>query len=625
MYRIDVFPLFKIVLLSTFIIAVVACAPQQTTRKLVDAQAVAAAFAALTAGDYHSAAARFGTLANTMADSVDVSLHRLNAASAQLWAGQKTELKQTLERVPANGVPEELHLWQQILKVGTSLSGHSPVAAVKQLAPMAGERLRPQIRRDLHYLRALLYGQTREPLNEARERAALMELLHTDTERTSNANALWAALNKVAPHSLSRLRADATLRLSGWVELALLVQSDIQNSANFDRALQRWQERYPDHPAGLQIVQEIRELGKSIAVRPRSIALLLPFSGRFAEAAAAIREGFLTAWYVDNQQLSRPTLRLYDANVANIDSVYGQATQEGADLIVGPLQKDAVDVLARRSSLPVTTLALNEVSRPADLIRFYQFALAPEDEARQVAERAWLHGYKRALCVTPEDTWGARLLVAFAEQWRALGGELLESQVYPRPNKDFAGPIKRALNIDGSESRAKTLHSILGQSVKSETRRRDDVDFVFVAGFPSEVRQLRPQLEFHRGVDLPVFATSHVFAGTADRIADQDMNGITFGDMPWIIEPDHPEFAIFREVAEQWPEQANQHSRLHALGIDAYRLIPQLARLRIQRYARFRGVSGELSIIRGGRIQRQLNWAKFVDGRPLPVNMPTDE
>ena len=311
--------------------------------------------------------------------------------------------------------------------------------------------------------------------------------------------------------------------------------------------------------------------------------------------------------------------------------------QAGADLVVGPLQKAAADVIANHSSLPVTTLLLNQISARANSVsntqddtqgdavtgkqstRLYQFGLPLEEEARQVAERAWLHGYKRALSITPEGHWGERLFNAFADHWRALGGQLLESQDYPRPNQDFAGPVKRILNVDASELRAKRLGQTLGRAIESQSRRRGDADFVFLAGLPDEARQLRPQLDFYNAVNLPVLATSHVFRGTPNRVADQDLNGITFADMPWIIRPEHPSFSPLRAVTDQWPMQAARHSRLHALGIDAYQLVPALVKLRVQSFARLPGATGELRITRDGRVQRQLSWAKFVDGQPRPL------
>ena len=124
---------------------------------------------------------------------------------------------------------------------------------------------------------------------------------------------------------------------------------------------------------------------------------------------------------------------------------------------------------------------------------------------------------------------------------------------------------------------------------------------------------------------MPVLTTSHVFSGSVDAQADQDMNGVTFGDMPWILDPAQARFSALRELAVTWPEQANRFRRLHALGADAYRLIPHLARLRVQRFARFQGATGELRIVNEGEIRRQLQWARFDNGVPQMLGRPAQE
>ncbi len=74
-------------------------------------------------------------------------------------------------------------------------------------------------------------------------------------------------------------------------------------------------------------------------------------------------------------------------------------------------------------------LALNQIegAAPAQL---YQFALAPEDEARQAAERASLDGHTRALAMVPAGAWGARQLQAFTDRFQELGGTVIRAERY---------------------------------------------------------------------------------------------------------------------------------------------------------------------------------------------------
>ena len=77
---------------------------------------------------------------------------------------------------------------------------------------------------------------------------------------------------------------------------------------------------------------------------------------------------------------------------------------DGAQFVVGPLSKPAVSKLMTEGAITVPTLTLNFAYQtdplPANL---YQISLSPEDEARQVAERAWLDGHNQAISVVPYD------------------------------------------------------------------------------------------------------------------------------------------------------------------------------------------------------------------------------
>jgi outer membrane PBP1 activator LpoA protein len=172
------------------------------------------------------------------------------------------------------------------------------------------------------------------------------------------------------------------------------------------------------------------------------------------------------------------------------------------------------------------------------------------------------------------------------------------------------------LNIDDSNARYRSLTKVLKSNVKRESRRRQDLDFVFMAAFPRQARQLRPQLDFHQAQDLPVYSTSHIYSGIVDREADRDIDGIVFGDMPWVLDPAASGGALRRDVGALWPGSVSAFVRLYAFGADAYRLVAELGKLRAQQYAEFQGLTGSLSLSENNRINRRLLWARFKRGTP---------
>jgi hypothetical protein len=145
------------------------------------------------------------------------------------------------------------------------------------------------------------------------------------------------------------------------------------------------------------------------------------------------------------------------------------------------------------------------------------------------------------------------------------------------------------------------------------------IDVVFLAAFPIQARQIRPQISYQYRGPLPVYATSHVYAGLVNASQDLDLEGVVFTDMPWVLSPESVEPEIQRTFEQQWRELREGYNRLFAFGIDAYRLLPYLGPTRGTTQATIAGVTGELRIEADGRIAREGAWAQFRDGVPVSL------
>jgi outer membrane PBP1 activator LpoA protein len=291
--------------------------------------------------------------------------------------------------------------------------------------------------------------------------------------------------------------------------------------------------------------------------------------------------------------------------------LYNQAVADGAQLVIGPLQKEAVNQMLRAGELPVPVLALNEVvltaAPPENL---FMYSLSPEDEARQVAERVWLDGLRRPAVLVPEGDWGDRLAIAFEQRWQDLGGEMAGVGRYDGGTHDYRGAITSLLQLDQSVARYQELQKWLGRQLEFEPRRREDVDAVFIGARPVQAQGIRPQLQFHRAADLPVYATSHAWLGQLSLAQAEDMRGILLPDIPWLIQPDGRENG--RETVSQYlPKSGSAYGRLYAMGIDALRLVPNLARLQTSRFESLDGETGNLYMDESQRVRRQLVWVRL--------------
>lgn len=349
---------------------------------------------------------------------------------------------------------------------------------------------------------------------------------------------------------------------------------------------------------------------------PRQVALLLPLSGRQQVAGIAVRDGFLAA-VLAQDVTQRPTVNIYDSASLGAAAAYARAISEGAQFVVGPLLKEEVQAVADTASVSVPSLALNylpDSAVPPGLL--YQFALDPEDEARQVARRAIADGHTHGVALVPDNEWGQRLLRAFDAEFSAAGGTLVGRTLYDTAARDYSLPITRLLLIDQSRTRASALSAALGSRFEFEPRTRSDVQFVFIGAQPLQGRSLRPALRFHLSQDLPVYATSDVFELDSD--ANADLDGVIFPDMPWIVAPDATANNLRRSLSSYWPTRSKGRGRLYAFGYDAFQLVPVLRGSR-PTATPLVGMTGRLAVDDRGRVRRELDWAQVENGRPRPL------
>jgi hypothetical protein len=358
------------------------------------------------------------------------------------------------------------------------------------------------------------------------------------------------------------------------------------------------------------------ELGVGLDYPPQ-VALVLPLSGRQQAAGMAVRDGFLAALLQQDTD-KRPLINVYDSAEMGAATAYRRAVGDGAQFVVGPLTKDEVTAVAASGETAVLTLALNQLAddvTPPPLL--FQFALDPEEEARQVAQRVTADGRMRGLVLLPNNEWGRRVFSAFDTELQTLGGAIAGMRFYDPAARDYSDPIRALLLIDESRARANALSSALGSRFEFEPRRRGDAQFVFVGAQPVQGRSIRPALRFHLAGDLPVYATSDIFE--PDAQANNDLEGVIFPDMPWVISPDAVSTQLRTALNKYWPVRARGRGRLYAFGFDAYRIVPLLKAGRFGSAHAIPGMTGLLSIDESGRVHRELDWARVSGGQATPI------
>jgi len=243
----------------------------------------------------------------------------------------------------------------------------------------------------------------------------------------------------------------------------------------------------------------------------------------------------------------------------------------------------------------------------------FQFSMAVEHEAKQVAEKAWRDGHRRVLIVAPAGGWGDRSTSAFKQTWLELGGDILDERRY-RDQRSYSNLIESSVAVNQSKDRKVRLQSMLGTKLEFEPRSRRDIDFIFLPSYSHQAKQLKPLLAFHYAGDIPVYSMNQVYAGTNTRNLS-DLNGIRFSTLPWYFEKENNE----RRAIDAYGDNNPSFQPFYAMGVDAYHIYPRLEQLKLIDQANFYGYTGKLSVGEGNRIQREQSWAEIRKGAAIEI------
>jgi len=547
----------------------------------------------------------------------------LGAAEADLAGGHPEDARRWLSGLPPEQLDPAQRLRAQLLQAEILLAEDRPVEALQALPLTTELRAQPQLAPRAEADRANVLFRLGDAVGATRTLVAREKLLTDPAQVAANRAALWEGLRTTdleATMSTRLMKADAVTK--GWIEFATIRRSVWFDPRDMQARLAQWRAEYPGHPAE-QHAQDVATPADAARKAVRSVALLLPLSGRNSAGAEAVRDGFLAAWYgARGVQSVTPTIEVYDSG-ATPDALmlaYRRALDAGAEFVVGPLTREDTTVLANSGRLAVPVLALNYLD-PGKQSPFnlFQWGLAPEDEARQAAERAIADRQGRAVALVPEGDWGDRVLRAYKERFEALGGQVIESATYNPAERDFSDPIRQLLALNASEERHRALTNVIGVQSQFQPRRRDDVDVVFIAARPEQARLLGPQLRFHRTGELPIYATAQVFDGDPPVA---DLNGLRFCDMPWMMAADGAAAQLRGRMKALFPARPKEYTRLLALGHDAYLLVQLIESGALQPGTYFPSISGTLSLRNDGVITRGLTCAEIRNGALKTLDLP---
>ena len=439
-----------------------------------------------------------------------------------------------------------------------------------------------------------------------RAAALLFEKAQTPAEQgnaLANGDRLFGYLIRATPSELAfELRTTRDPDWRAWLEMQLAYRQG-------PTALRVWQSAAGNRP---QTPASPAHLVAWLNAPPlQQITLILPLDGSLRAAGEAVATGAITQLYESYPDpANRPQLSVLNlAHYANPRAAYSAAVDSGADMVLGPLTKSNVAALQQLDEMPIPVIALNQpesqTSQAAAEARWTTFSLAPEDEARQIADHGFGSQCRNAIVMAAPNDRGLRLLTAFESRW-ALHGGTIRGKVVVEQRTAANKAMGELLGSGSSDQRIQSVERAFDMPVDARGRGRSDFECIFMlAPDPSTARSWRPLLVFHMTGDVPVYATSAINDGTINT-RNRDLNGVVFIETPAMLPPN----------------PADRLGRLRALGQDALVMAQHRQQALTTENWIIRGQTGLLRRRADGSIVRALDLAIFDGAEVRALRLP---
>lgn len=329
---------------------------------------------------------------------------------------------------------------------------------------------------------------------------------------------------------------------------------------------------------------------------PIDVALVLPLEApAYARAADAVRAGFLAAAEAAGSRA--PRMKVFAHGDDGVLPAFEAAQAAGARVIVGPLTRDDVRVVASMALELPYTIVLNQLDDGATAPpRVYTFALAIDSDARLIARRVRPDVAPAGGAAAPAAPPGVvvvggdtpllkRFAGAFTSEWTMAGGA-----------------------VPGAYSFVPTPEAMT--SMRRELARKPPAA-VLLALDGAGAAYAKPYLG-----TLPAYASGLVFERET-LAAARDLDGLTLVEIPWIVDPEAPQFAGLpkREYASA------ALTRLYALGLDAFRVAQAFIEGPPERFA-LEGATGQVTLGDNRQFAREGRFAVFRTGQLVPLDAP---
>lgn len=409
---------------------------------------------------------------------------------------------------------------------------------------------------------------------------------------------VWQAIQSLNPQVLFNLETNET-DIFAWAELVNLRQSSGFSQITARLNLHTF---YAGSPPTERLLSQVLT-SLPTQSHPQTIAVLLPETGKYQPVGRFIKKGIIKRYFYDQQsQHPFPPVRLkfYDSSDVTLAlSLYQQAKQDGAEVIIGPVQKEAIRALSEIEDPNLITLNTIEVPTA-----FAQYNLRQNQPLSDLILGLQSQNFTTLALIGSDQAEQKSLADQLQSAWLSSPQHHLVRFHYAEKNFNYRAALGQLVNEVDSQERKNTLRWIVGKPIQYFPRVRQDLDAIVMLDKPSRVAVFNPQLEFYQ-LKLPVFATQNLRSSKLVQTqAQPDLADITLLNPPYAY---HPQ---------------GLKNQFEAFGWDSFLLAMHLPQLR--QGACLKATKNGILSLENNRVKQQLVWTQYQkNGRLRPYQLPS--
>ena len=227
--------------------------------------------------------------------------------------------------------------------------------------------------------------------------------------------------------------------------------------------------------------------------------------------------------------------------------------------------------------------------------RLREFNINREVDIKNLLNIAKNNGGLRAIIIDDSTTKDKALVEKI---WKNMAGEVVSS-VSSEEKISSQNLLSEIFLLEQSKVRGRKLSRVIGLPIKTEPRKREDIDCVFLSTSLSNARSLKPALEYNFADNLSVYLIPSWSEDEHLTDSELDLEKVMISEMPFLLNTN----TSFKET----------NSRNFAIGYDAYELVLLLETSSSRNFNYF-GLTG-LITNEYPSIQKKSLHAKVINGK----------